>query len=132
VPLATVSTYTDRLNLSQELKEKLGKTHGTGLAHAAAVIGLGGTGKTQLVLHYIEEHEAEYDTVLWIDVRTEETARSSYERCRRVLDLPVEAPPHDGSLLQDTPCVQAVMTWLRAQPHDKKWLTILDNADDVS
>jgi tetratricopeptide (TPR) repeat protein len=132
VPLATVSTYTNRLGLSEELKEKLGKTNGTGLAHAAAVIGLGGTGKTQLVLHYIEEHEVEYDTVLWIDARTEETARSSYERCRRVLNLPVEATPHDGSLLQDTPCVQAVMTWLRAQPHDKKWLMILDNADDGS
>jgi tetratricopeptide (TPR) repeat protein len=116
VPLATVSTYTNRLGLSEELKEKLGKTNGTGLAHAAAVIGLGGTGKTQLVLHYIEEHEVEYDTVL----------------CRRVLNLPVEATPHDGSLLQDTPCVQAVMTWLRAQPHDKKWLMILDNADDGS
>jgi tetratricopeptide (TPR) repeat protein len=131
VPLATVSTYTGRLDLSQELKEKLGKTHGTGLAHAAAVVGLGGTGKTQLVLHYIEEHEAEYDTVLWIDVSTEETARSSYERCCRVLGLAVEASS-DNKLLQDAPCVQAVLTWLRAQSDDQKWLVVTDNADDLS
>jgi KaiC/GvpD/RAD55 family RecA-like ATPase len=87
VPLATVSTYADRPELSKELEEKLSKTHGTGLAHAAAVVGIGGTGKTQLVLHYIEKHKAEYDPVLWIDVRTKETARSSYERCCRELGL---------------------------------------------
>jgi tetratricopeptide (TPR) repeat protein len=131
VPLATVSTYTDRPELSKELGEKLSKTQGTGLAHAAAVVGLGGTGKTQLVLRYIEEHEAEYDAILWIDVRTEETARSSYERCCRVLGLPVEASA-DNKSLQDVPCVQAVLTWLRTRTDKKKWLTILDNADQVS
>lgn len=78
--------------MSKELCGKLGRAQGgTGLAHAVAVIGLGGTGKTQLVLRYIEEHEREYDTVLWIDVRSEKTAWSSYERCCRALRLPVEA-----------------------------------------
>jgi tetratricopeptide (TPR) repeat protein len=131
VPLATVSTYADRPELSKELEEKLSKTQGTGLAHAAAVVGLGGTGKTQLVLHHIEEHEAEYDAILWIDVRTEETARSSFERCCRVIGLPVEASA-DNKSLQDVPCVQAVLTWLRTRTDRKKWLTILDNADQVS
>jgi tetratricopeptide (TPR) repeat protein len=131
VPLATVSTYADRPDLSRELKEKLDKPHGTGLAHAVAVVGLGGMGKTQLVLHYIETHEAEYDTVLWIDVRSVETTHSSYERCCRVLGLQVETASEDKSL-QDTPHVQAVLTWLRAQSDDKKWLVVTDNADDLS
>ena len=100
VPFATVPTFTRRPHLSKELDEKLGKAHGTGLAHAVAVIGLGGTGKTQLVLRYIEEHEEDYDTVFWIDVRSEETARSSYERCCRELGLPIESAtgdvPRDG------------------------------------
>jgi hypothetical protein len=34
------------------------------LVHALAVTGLGGTGKAQLVLHYIEEHKQNYDTIL--------------------------------------------------------------------
>jgi tetratricopeptide (TPR) repeat protein len=126
-----VSTYVDRPGLSKELEEKLTKTHGTELAHAVAVTGLGGTGKTQLVLHYVEKHKAEYDTVLWIDVRTKETARSSYERCCRELGLQVETATDDRPL-QDVPYVQAVLAWLRAQSDEKKWLTILDNADEVS
>jgi tetratricopeptide (TPR) repeat protein len=131
VLLSTVSTYADRSGLSKELEEKLTKTHGTGLAHAVAVTGLGGTGKTQLVLHYIEKHKAEYDRVLWIDVRTKETARSSYERCCRELGLQVETATDDRPL-QDVPYVQAVLAWLRAQSDEMKWLTILDNADEVS
>jgi tetratricopeptide (TPR) repeat protein len=131
VPFATVPTFTERPQLWQELGEKLGKAHGTGLAHAVAVTGLGGTGKTQLVLRYIEEHEKDYDTILWIDVRSEETARSSYERCCRALGLPVEAPLSDG-LLQDMPSVQAVLSWLRSRDEDKRWLAVVDNADDLS
>ena len=131
VPFATVPTFTERPQLWQELGEKLGKVHGTGLTHAVAVTGLGGTGKTQLVLRYIEEHERDYDTVLWIDVRSEETARSSYERCCRALGLPVEAALSDGAL-QDVPHVQAVLSWLRNRDEDKRWLAVVDNADDLS
>lgn len=131
VPFATVPTYTDRPALSEELEEKLGRTCGTGLAHAVAVVGLGGTGKTQLVLHYLETHEAEYDTVLWIDVRTKETARSSYERCCRALGLPVGNSPGEG-LLQESSHVQAALVWLRSRTDDKKWLAVMDNADDLS
>lgn len=101
--------------MTEELGMKLGKRHGgAGLPYAVSVTGLGGTGKTQLVLHYIEEHEEEYDTILWIDVRSEDTTRSSYERCCRALCLPIEAPTVDV-LLQDVPAVQAVLLWLRSE-----------------
>jgi tetratricopeptide (TPR) repeat protein len=131
VPFATVPTFTRRPHLSKELDEKLGKAHGTGLGHAVAVTGLAGTGKTQLVLRYHEEHEEEYDTVLWIDVRSEETARASYERCCRALGLPVEAPVGNEPL-QDMPAVQAVLSWLRSRGEDKRWLAVVDNADDLT
>jgi tetratricopeptide (TPR) repeat protein len=132
VPFETVSTYTERPHLSEELGVKLRKRHGgAGLAYAAAVTGLGGTGKTQLVLRYIEEHEKDYDTVLWIDVRSEKTARSSYERCCRTAGLPIEAATGDVPL-QDTSAVQAVLSWLRSKGEDKRWLAIVDNADDLS
>jgi predicted ATP-dependent serine protease len=132
LPFAKVPTYAERPQLSEELSKKLDKIHGgAGLKQAVAVIGLGGTGKTQLVLRYIEEHEKDYDTVLWIDVRSEETTRSSYERCCRALGLPVEATLNDGQL-QDVPSVQAVLSWLRGRDEDKRWLAVLDNADDLS
>jgi tetratricopeptide (TPR) repeat protein len=130
VPFATVSTYTDRPHLSRVLDEKL-SNRGTGLGHSVAVTGLGGTGKTQLVLRYIEEHEEEYDTILWIDVRSEETARASYERCCRKLGLQVEAVLSERPL-QDVPSVQLVLSWLRDRGEDKRWLAVVDNADDMS
>jgi tetratricopeptide (TPR) repeat protein len=126
-----VSTYAERPQLSQELEEKLNKTHGGELAHAVAVVGLGGTGKTQLVLRYLQKHQEEYDTVLWLDVRSVETARSSFERCCRALSLNVEASLGDGPL-QDVPPVQAVLSLLRARSEDERWLMVLDNADDPS
>ena len=126
-----VSTYAERPQLSLELEEKLSKTHGGELAHAIAVIGLGGTGKTQLVLRYLQKHQQEYDTVLWLDVQSVETARSSFERCCRALGLKVEATLSDGPL-EGVPPVQAVLSWLRARSEDKRWLVVLDNADDPS
>jgi Ni2+-binding GTPase involved in maturation of urease and hydrogenase len=91
VSLAVVSTYAERPQLSQELVEKLSKAQGAELVHAVAVIGLGGTGKTQLVLRYIQRHQEQYDTVLWLDVQSVETVRSSFERYCRALGLTVEA-----------------------------------------
>jgi tetratricopeptide (TPR) repeat protein len=126
----TVSTYTERPHLSKVLGEKL-SNRGTRLGHAVLVTGLGGTGKTQLVLRYIEEHEEEYNTILWIDVRSEATARASYERCCRKLGLQVEAALSEGPL-QDVPSVQVVLSWLRDRSEDKRWLAVLDNADDMS
>jgi hypothetical protein len=113
-----VPTYTERSHLTEELGAKLGKRHpGTGLACGAALTDLGGTGKTQPVLRHVEEHEKDYDTVLWIDTRSEETARARYEWCRRMLDLPVGAPVGNGAL-QDMPAVQAVLSWLRDRGED--------------
>lgn len=131
MPFATVSTYAHRPDLSKELDEKLARQRRNASSRAVAVIGLGGTGKTQLVLHYIEEHDAEYDPILWIDVRDKEVARSSFERCCRALGLPVEPSPDERSL-QDVPCVQAVLSLLRVRATENKWLVVIDNADDLS
>jgi tetratricopeptide (TPR) repeat protein len=132
VPFTTVPTYTERPHLSEELGHKLRRLHGGDRpVQGVAVVGLGGTGKTQLVLRYIEEHEGDYDTVLWIDVRSKETVRSSYERCCRSAGLPIEAATGDVPL-QDTPAVQAVLSWLRSKGEDKRWLAVVDNADDMS
>jgi KaiC/GvpD/RAD55 family RecA-like ATPase len=55
------------------------------LVHAIAVTGLGGTGKTQLALRYVEQHKQKYDTILWIDTHDEKTIKSSFARCCNAL-----------------------------------------------
>jgi len=100
------------------------------LVQALALIGLGGTGKTQLVLHYIEQHKKRYDTVLWLDVRDKTTTVSSFQRCCNALSIAFERQTTDG-LLHDSPSVQSLLKWLAARERDQKWLVVLDNADDL-
>lgn len=119
-PFATAWAYTERPSLSKELREELRGARGdVGLEHAVAVTGPGGTGKTQLVLRFIEEHEEKYDVILWVDAENERAARSSYERCCRALCLPVGDSTAEGPL-KDLPCVQAVLSLLRNLAGKKK------------
>jgi len=58
ITFTTVSTYTERHPLLHELKNDFGRVHSeTGLAHAVAVVDIGGTGKTPLVLCCIDKRE---------------------------------------------------------------------------
>ncbi|KAJ4288935.1 hypothetical protein N0V90_011276 [Kalmusia sp. IMI 367209] len=134
VPVGTVGTYTERNGLSTAVYEKLRVRHSDGsVAHALAICGLGGAGKTQLALKYAQDHQAEYDPVLWIDGRNEESVRSSFERCASELQLSVARGATQNTKLVDTPVIQAVLRWLRnRQETDSKWLAIIDNADDFT
>ncbi|KAL1590634.1 hypothetical protein WHR41_00805 [Cladosporium halotolerans] len=132
VPVSNVPSYTERPHLSRELEEKLKKSYGGNpVAHAVVVVGLGGTGKTQLVRRYIEHHEGEYCAVLWIDVRDQKTARASYVRCAAELGLPCQPSARDAPVQQE-PSVQAVLARLRSEDGEKGWLAVVDNADDLS
>lgn len=131
IPLVTTCAYKERPFLSKELQENLRRVpDDVELAHAVAVTGPGGTGKTQLVLRFIEENARDYDLVLWIDVQSEEAVRSSFERCCHALCLPFDSSATHATL-QGMPCVQAVLSLLRGQAGMKKWLVVIDNADDL-
>lgn len=105
IPLATAWAYKERPCLSKELHENLRRVQDDfEPAHAVAVTGPEGTGKTQLVLRFIEENEQDYDVVLWIDVQSEEAVRSSFERCCHTLCLPFDSSATHASL-QGMPCV---------------------------
>jgi Cdc6-like AAA superfamily ATPase len=120
--------------LLEELERKLRKPCGSPtLAHAAAVTGLGGTGKTQLVLNFIEQHKQEYYGILWIDARSEETIRSSFVRCCRTLNLPVEAASRAETSLEDSSSLQSVLLWLRSRTEvGQEWFVVMDNADEAT
>lgn len=131
VPYSTAWSYTERPSLLKELREESIKARdGARGRRVIAVTGSGGTGKTQLVLRFVEEHEEEYDIILWIDAQTEETTRSSYERCCRALDLPVDDSPADAP--QDLPCLHLVLSMLRSVDGGMKWLVVVDSVDEPS
>ena len=103
------------------------------LAASLVITGLGGTGKSQLILRYIETHTSDYYSILWIDATSIETTQASFERCAFDLSLPVQSATSDDKALKDTAAVRAVMRWLStATDAEAKWLVVIDNADDFS
>jgi tetratricopeptide (TPR) repeat protein len=134
VPPSKIDTYTERPTLSSAVVEKLRILHDKAdVPRALAIHGLGGCGKTQLALKYIEDHKAEYRTILWIDAKDETTTRSSFERCAYDLQLGVDFNQTENSKLDDHPAVRAVFQWLGRQDEiEENWLMIFDNADDVT
>ncbi|WP_027341644.1 FxSxx-COOH system tetratricopeptide repeat protein [Hamadaea tsunoensis] len=82
--------------------------------------GLGGVGKTQLVIEYVYRHLDEYNIVWWIAAEQTSTVLSSLAQLAERLDLPV---------LEDRQ--QTARTVLDAlATGDRSWLLIYDNADD--
>ena len=124
----------DRRELSSALEKKLNAGgNDTDSPYALLIHGLGGTGKTQLALKYVEEYRDIYDPVLWIEAKGPEAVRSSFERCADEMQLQVDSTPTTGTELADSRNIQAVLRSLRVRKSsDKKWLVVVDNADDVS
>lgn len=130
--LATAPTYTDRPLLWNEFLWKMQKPcRGRRLAHGIAVVGLGGTGKTQLVLRFVEERRYLYDTILWIDVQNEATARSSFERCCSALQYDIGMQT-TSRIFHDSLPVQKLMEFLASRTEKQPWLVIFDNADQLA
>lgn len=122
-----VKEYIEREELFTDLAEALQKPGGI-----VVMVGLGGTGKTQLATRYAQRHQGRYDYILWIDARSEGAIRSSFHRCARALNVLPKFDRSNGELRQD-PAVQNVLQWLyRQDDRYGETLVIFDNADDFS
>ncbi len=84
-----------------------------------AITGLGGVGKSQLMLHYAHQHRAEYDVIWWL--RADEALNEDFIALGRQLALEV------NELTDQAAAVQLVRGWLNGA--DKRWLLLFDNAD---
>jgi tetratricopeptide (TPR) repeat protein len=134
VSIDTVDSYTERPTLSAAVAEKLRVHHSpASVPYALAIHGLGGSGKTQLALKYVEDHRDEYSPILWIDAKDEESVRASFERCANELHLQGNSSQSHSTCIADLPSVRAVLQWLRNRKDtDDRWLVVVDNADDVT
>eukprot|EP00935_MAST-01C_sp_MAST-1C-sp1_P000755 g755.t1 len=93
-----------------------------------AASGLGGIGKTAAVVQmaHAEVSRGTFDFVLWASAESAASLQNDFMHiARAVLKLPQAlAQSADAKL-----CKQAVLDWL--QTTDKRWLLVLDNADDL-
>lgn len=92
------------------------------------VHGIGGAGKTQLVLNYVKSHRHDYSAVFWIEARSKESIEQDYVQVYRLLYNINPAVPHSSVQLDDA--VPAVKRWFLQR--QKKWLFVIDSADNIA
>ncbi|GHO94751.1 hypothetical protein KSF_047990 [Reticulibacter mediterranei] len=121
VPYRRNIFFTGRVELLERLYNEL-TTHNKTMALTQAISGLSGIGKTQTALEYAYRHQHEYRYVLWTTADTAEGLSVSYAKFAELLQV----SGRDEKDQQRT--IQAFKRWLA---HQRDWLLVLDNADDV-
>ncbi|KHN98862.1 tetratricopeptide repeat domain-containing protein [Metarhizium album ARSEF 1941] len=115
-PQSVTSLFTGRQNLLDDLS---GTFIQSGAAKAETqrrfvIYGLGGAGKTQFCCKFAEENRDRFWGVFWIDAGSEERVKDGLKHIAALALLPRHA--------------NAALHWLSKA--DKKWLLIIDNAND--
>ena len=91
------------------------------------VWGLGGAGKSQLVLNYIQEYRHDYSAVFWMEAGQKETLERDYIQIYRLLIGSCLAAGSETVQIADA--VAAVKNWFHC--HSGRWLFVLDSADSI-
>ncbi|KAJ7721996.1 hypothetical protein B0H16DRAFT_1666273 [Mycena metata] len=99
----------------QVILDKMSLFFNTGLKeHIYVLHGLGGAGKTQIGLKFIEDHSSQFKDIFFLDASTAETIETGLKNIAALKSI--------GNSSQDA------LKWL-ANQHET-WLLFIDNADD--
>ncbi|KAF4982121.1 hypothetical protein FZEAL_2181 [Fusarium zealandicum] len=125
VPYTSNPDFVGRSEIIELLKDQLGHSELQRQSNAhrqASLCGLGGVGKTQIALAYAYWVQETYPktSVFWVHASSLERFRQGYSSIAKKCQL----PGHDDNVLS------MVKDWLESES-SKKWLMIIDNADDM-
>ena len=120
MPFERNPNFTGRKELLDVLQQKLEQKLDT--TKKVAIIGLGGVGKTQLVLE-LAYRVREQCAVFWIPVNSLANLQIAYHKVARNLRLA-------GCEENGVHVLESVQTYL-SDENNSPWLLVLDNADDV-
>ncbi|KAJ7115203.1 P-loop containing nucleoside triphosphate hydrolase protein, partial [Mycena epipterygia] len=101
-----------RQHILQQMREYF--TQKTGKQDIFVLHGLGGAGKTQIALKFIEESASRFSNIFFIDSSSSETIETGLKNIAKIKSI--------GDSSQDS------LQWLRSQ--QEEWLLFFDNADD--
>jgi tetratricopeptide (TPR) repeat protein len=111
--------FTGRDELLEVLGEELRRRTDVAVTQARAIHGLGGVGKSQLVLEYSHRHAAEYELIWWIPADRPTTALAALAALARQLGIQEMADQHE--------MVAELFDELRRRD---RWLLVYDNAEE--
>ena len=117
IPYARNPLFTGREDILERLYQLLKATR------TAALVGLGGIGKTQTVVEYAYRYRDHYQAILWVKAETEVSIISDFVTIAQMLDLQEKQEQEQHRI------VEAVKGWFQEHPG---WLLIFDNADDLA
>lgn len=112
--------FTGRADILEELRDRLSASSPE--IQPQVLYGLGGVGKTQIVVEYAHRFAADYDLVWWVSAEQPALMRASLARLAPVLGL------SQGS--DQAADMDAVLHALRTADSLRRWLLIFDNMDD--
>ena len=127
--LRPVSNYVQRPALHQQLKEQLHDkiTETNSVPKILVVRGLGGAGKSQLVLNYLQEYRDDYSATFWIEAGQRESVDRDFLQIYKLL-YGLRAP-EGQEMIKPEDAVLAVKSWF--QRRSGRWLVVFDSADAI-
>ncbi|KAF2993769.1 hypothetical protein E8E13_002179 [Curvularia kusanoi] len=120
VPFAADPDFVDRPDILAWVRDKC-----AGPGARAALVGLGGVGKSQLALQYAHSirDASPHTFVFWVHASTRARFEEAYQDIAERLQLPGRSDPKANVL-------RLVSGWLRGETNGR-WVMVLDNVDDV-
>lgn len=92
--------------------------------------GLGGIGKTQLAMAYIERHKEKYTAIFWLNANDEDSLKSSFRNAAGQIQ---RSQPSAGVLSTADGDLNKTMAAVKAwcdMPGNGRWLMVYDNYDN--
>ncbi len=123
VPYRRNPFFTGRELLLKQLRKNLTAKKATAITQAQAVNGLGGIGKTDVVIEYAYRYRSAYSGVFWLNATSLATLFADMTTIANLLHLPI----------LDERDQEAIVSTVKSQvATHADYLLIYDNADDLS
>ncbi|KAH6895215.1 P-loop containing nucleoside triphosphate hydrolase protein [Thelonectria olida] len=121
VPFPPDTNFVGRPDILDWISERLASP-----GARAALVGLGGIGKSQIAIHYAHQvrDQSPHKHVFWVHASSEERFKQDYQLIANRLELPGRSDPNTNVL-------RLVFEWLSMEENGL-WEIILDNADDAN
>src|SRR5579862_667659 len=119
------SLFVGREDILEKIKTVMiqGGSSPSGSSRRVALSGLGGMGKTQLMLQYCYLHRTEYRHIVWLKMNGRLAAMDSFQKLAQSLGLRTD----DLNKMDFDKVIKWVQKWLERKGKDEKWLLLLDN-----